>query len=327
MQNRTKDVITGEAKDVNINGLPKFSDNLTSQCYIDNDSNTVKEIDSINSFQSYSNHYQEFICGYGAATVNITTTFPINKLMFRQQLHGINVKSALHQLRREGLINLYRGIAPPLLQKSTSMALMFGMYDMYKKHINQITDFSPFFTSTLAAALAGTTEAILCPFERIQVILQDKFYHNMYRNTSHAFYELHTYGIKEYYRGLSAILFRNSLSNILFFQFRTELKKMLPHYDSPYGNFFADFISGGVLGALISTIFFPINLLKTKMQSQIGGHFFSMRKTFIIIFNSRDHSMNKMLRGIHINYLRSLISWGIINATYELMKKILYPPR
>ena len=31
-------------------------------------------------------HYewQEFFCGWGAAFINITVTFPINKVMFRQ---------------------------------------------------------------------------------------------------------------------------------------------------------------------------------------------------------------------------------------------------
>lgn len=28
--------------------------------------------------------YREFACGWGAAAVNITITFPVNKLIFRQ---------------------------------------------------------------------------------------------------------------------------------------------------------------------------------------------------------------------------------------------------
>lgn len=28
--------------------------------------------------------YREFVCGWGAAAVNITVTFPVNKLIFRQ---------------------------------------------------------------------------------------------------------------------------------------------------------------------------------------------------------------------------------------------------
>lgn len=29
-------------------------------------------------------NYEEFICGFGAAAINIAVTFPINKIIFRQ---------------------------------------------------------------------------------------------------------------------------------------------------------------------------------------------------------------------------------------------------
>lgn len=41
-------------------------------------------------------------------------------------LHGVHASSAFHQLRREGVTFLYRGIFPPLAQKTVSLALMFG---------------------------------------------------------------------------------------------------------------------------------------------------------------------------------------------------------
>lgn len=31
--------------------------------------------------------YREFVCGWGAAIVNVSLTFPINKLIFRQVMH------------------------------------------------------------------------------------------------------------------------------------------------------------------------------------------------------------------------------------------------
>lgn len=41
-------------------------------------------------------------------------------------LHGVQASSAFHQLRSEGITFLYRGIFPPLAQKTVSLALMFG---------------------------------------------------------------------------------------------------------------------------------------------------------------------------------------------------------
>ena len=106
--------------------------------------------------------WREFLCGWGAAFINVSVTFPINKVrartiqsrrrkpsiptplpfrtsvhpglsshhiidfcfvlmaqvMFRQMLHGMHTLDALRQLRSEGFHYLYRGILPPLCQKT-----------------------------------------------------------------------------------------------------------------------------------------------------------------------------------------------------------------
>ena len=38
-------------------------------------------------------------CGLGSGVVDITVTFPINKVMFRQQLNGITSGQAIRQLK------------------------------------------------------------------------------------------------------------------------------------------------------------------------------------------------------------------------------------
>ena len=48
-----------------------------------------------------------------------------------QMLHGLHTQEALKQLKAEGFYYLYRGILPPLCQKTVSVSLMFGMYDHY----------------------------------------------------------------------------------------------------------------------------------------------------------------------------------------------------
>ena len=51
-------------------------------------------------------------------------------------LRGFYLKYLPHELFHvifQGLLNLYRGILPPLLQKSASTALMFGSYEQYRR--------------------------------------------------------------------------------------------------------------------------------------------------------------------------------------------------
>lgn len=44
-------------------------------------------------------------------------------------LHGVKISSAVQELTSEGITFLYRGILPPLAQKTISLSLMFGVYD------------------------------------------------------------------------------------------------------------------------------------------------------------------------------------------------------
>eukprot|EP00088_Acartia_fossae_P071223 TRINITY_DN9734_c1_g2_i1.p1 TRINITY_DN9734_c1_g2~~TRINITY_DN9734_c1_g2_i1.p1 ORF type:complete len:289 (-),score=9.34 TRINITY_DN9734_c1_g2_i1:195-1061(-) len=259
--------------------------------------------------------FHEFLAGYLAGSINIILTFPINKTMFRQQLHGISAIESVSQLHREGLMVLYRGILPPLLQKSCSYSLMFGCYDQFRRTFREGLKFSPASSVVLSALLAGCTEAVLTPFERVQTLMLDHKYGKQFKNTPHAFQSLRIHGFKEYYRGLTAILLRNGPSNVIFFSCRDKLRELVP--DNKKLGYLADFVSGACLGALISTLSFPINTTKTHMQKTCGGEF----RSFLVVFKGlyRERGLAGMFKGVHVNYTRSFLSWGITNVTYEYL--------
>lgn len=266
----------------------------------------------------------EFFCGWGSGFINIAVTFPIYKIMFRQMLHGVDTQYAFNQLRKEGLRYLYRGCLPPWIQKTVSMSIMFGTYHEYGEFIHKNFPSMPEpVPLTVAALLAGSTEAILTPFERVQSLLQDQKYHNRFKNTFHAFRELRIYGVKEYYRGLTPILMRNGPSNVMFFGLKSTVKNVVPPSESWVGNLVEHFISGALIGAFISTIFYPINVIKIKMQSSCGTKYISFSEACRLTYLERDRSLRKMFYGVHMNYTRAFLSWGIINASYELLKKAL----
>ena len=81
---------------------------------------------------------EEFLCGGVASLVNISITYPISKLIFRQQIHGFRIRTAVRQLRNEGPMLLYRGVLPPLLQKTASISFMFGFFDLFNSHLSSI---------------------------------------------------------------------------------------------------------------------------------------------------------------------------------------------
>ncbi len=264
----------------------------------------------------------DYVCGAIASLVNVIVTFPINKVMFRQQVHGFRLWKAFKQVSREGPFNAFRGILPPLLQRTATVSLMFGTYTTYKEALeSRYPRWSYVSIHTVAAFASGTTEAILVPFERIQVVLQMEDYHGRLQNTAHAFRVLSRHGIPELYRGLTAVLVRNGPSNVLFLGLRNPIKSTLPQPETEFGETVNAFISGAGLGAFLSTMFFPLNVVKNRMQARVGGPHFGIRETFMLIRKERRYRWRKLFRGVHINYTRSFLSWGIINATYEFLKR------
>lgn len=228
--------------------------------------------------------------------------------------------TAVGQLSHEGVRLLYRGILPPLCQKTMSLSIMFSMYEGCKYRLTVLTG-SPVFAKIAAANIAGATEAILMPFERVQTLLQDWHYHDKFKNTSHAFkYLLTNHGITECYRGLSPIIYRNSLSNLMFFTLRDQSKALLGERESLLTNF----VSGALIGGFTSTVFYPMNVIKIHMQTKIGGNFERFLTVIREVYVSRDRSLASFYKGVHLNYTRSFISWGVINAAYDFLKGLIF---
>jgi hypothetical protein len=129
------------------------------------------------------------------------------------------------------------------------------------------------------------------------------------------------------YRGLSALSLRNSLSNTVFFSVRKPIKDLFPKTESEIQNLFFNFLTGGLIGAFVSTIFYPMNVLKSHMQAKIGGEFLSIVNTFHILYDSRERKLSALFKGVGGNFWRAVFAWGITNASFEFYLKFLRQQR
>ena len=277
-----------------------------------------EKISSVPLTYHFQHRSPEYLAGCLSSATNILLTYPANKLIFRQQLYRFKTLDAYQQLKNEGLLILYRGMPLPLLQKTLSLSVMFGSNSQYLHFFQTFSSIDRWYYQPFAAALAGCTEAILTPIERTQILLQTPQYNQFFRNAYHAFVILfERYGLMEFYRGLTLIVVRNSLSNVLFFTCRKPMKDLLPDSSSTLVHSMYNFLSGGLLGACLSTLIYPLNVLKNIHQSQLGGKYERLWHIFRLVYAQRGHSMKEFYIGARWNFLRSLVSWGIINSTYE----------
>lgn len=81
-----------------------------------------------------------------------------------------------------------------------------------------------------------------------------------------------------------------------------------------------DFFSGAVLGATLSTLLYPINTAKSVMQLQIGGRHRGVAETLRQVYHERA-GLAGLYRGVSGNAARALLSWGIVNSSYEVYKQ------
>jgi hypothetical protein len=126
------------------------------------------------------------------------------------------------------LNNLYKGIKYPLMFDIISGSILFGTYYNFKKTYSEET------SSLLTGIIIGT---IATPFENYKIKNQ-----------------LHLTKIK-LYRGIHLSVFRESIGNYIYFgsydYFHNSLK-------------YSTAISGGLCGAIMWTVIYPIDYVKTN---------------------------------------------------------------
>lgn len=295
---------------------------------------------SIFTYYEMTSSRTEYIAGLGAGVASVLVTFPLNKVSFRQSLWGFHFMDAIRQLSMEGAVCLFRGALPPVLIKSINSSVMFGTFSQYRHwlmahpSVSESMAAHPLGCTFLASMMGGSTEAMLTPLERIQMILQDDRNNAQYRNTVDAFLRLRRYGVGEYYRGLTAILLRNGPATFLYFGFKDTLKERLLPEDGPLlsgidsglrKEAIRNFLTGATLGCVISSLFYPLNVIRIQMQTaEVGSKRMSVWAAGKALYEERGGKVRLMTAGMGIHVTRSFVFWGCMTLFSELVRDCLH---
>lgn len=268
---------------------------------------------------------KEFICAPMAAILTTFLTHPLNKLIYRQILEHSKLSSASASLSKEGPFLLFRGVLPPILQKVIDSTAMFGTYSTASHNLRRFR-MQPRLEIFLSGAAAGTMEAIVMPFERIQLLLVHRKYQSEFKNTMDAFIKIgRQYGFKEYYRGLSVIWIRNASACSSFFLAKAEVKRIFGVDNNVYSEGFKNFCTGGVVGGFISVLVYPFKVMKVVYHRKLGVPTPSFREVISTIYNDEvdGKGVKNFYRGVWLNAARALLNWGIMNMSYEFFMTIM----
>lgn len=270
-------------------------------------------------------HSHAYALGAVSNFMSTFLTFPIYKVVFRQQIHAVAVSEAVRQLWHEGPQYFYRGIYPPLLSKTLQGTLLFGTYDSMLCFLSPVGPHS-LGNRWAAGLMSGVVEAVaLSPFERVQNVLQDGRKQARFPSTFSILKEFHSYGLwgrlsQGYYRGFWPVLLRNSLGSALYFSFKDPIQNSLAEQGLPH--WVPALVSGSVNGTITCLVLYPLIVLVANMQSHIGWQSMpSLWASIQDVWDSRGRKVFLIYRGGSLVILRSSVTWGLTTAIHDFLQR------
>jgi solute carrier family 25 carnitine/acylcarnitine transporter 20/29 len=264
--------------------------------------------------------------------------------------------------------SLWAGIGPPLVMASIVNASVFVTYgtttrlwDEYNDSSNQnsipaTTATSSLTRNAICGGIAGIASSIIvCPVDLVKTKLQTASGRSSISSssTSSSFSssfssyqttkEIYTnYGIRGLYRGLLTTVYRQFPSFVIYFGSYDVIKTTLLQHQQQLQqqNLLASIIAGGIAGSLSWAIIYPIDLIKTRIQSlpppttattltgcSSGGaatSYYHLIKTEHIMIQSittsiiSQHGWKALYSGFGITILRAFPVNAVIFPTYEV---------
>jgi solute carrier family 25 (mitochondrial citrate transporter), member 1 len=260
---------------------------------------------------------KQWLAGAVAGSVEAVVTMPLEVLKTRLQVAGKGRWDVVFN-RQASFSSAFAGLSPMLLQTSMKVGIRFAAYEQLRK-----ADFSAAF----AGFGAGAFEALvwITPTERLKVILiMNKADPNFgtlrgaLRNT------LKTQGIVGLWRGGSATVARNGFTNGARFwivdQVRPWLNQQLPDQKAYHSG-----IAGSIAGAMTTVVNQPIDVIKTRMNSdsvgtkgaQYSGNIDCARKIW------QEGGVKAYTQGLSARIAKISIGQGVIFFVYDFVSRHL----
>ena len=162
-------------------------------------------------------------------------------------------------IKAHGFLKLYSGLIPNTIRASIKQAyrlpLMVGIPNTYRRFLGN---------ENLIQLLTGITLAtaetyIICPLERIKIWLM-----TAPKPTFQAFTEDRA-GLGDFYKGVNALLMRQTLSWVTFLGFTSLFKESVIKYKGQV-DFYDLIVIGILVGGINTAVIMPADFIKTHKQ-------------------------------------------------------------
>ena len=325
------------------------------ECNENNSRKRALNGERIGSSRTESNSvWKDLFAGGVAGTAGIAIGHPFDtvkvRLQQRQQLTGpknLGVRpDGISPLYR----GLYRGIGAPLATAAAVNACVFCVYGATSRlwdsyyHTSDTIEYSNASKTTIlkngvCGAITGfTTSLVLCPIEYVKIRLQTMQIqsgrsggsaNSSFRFAREILYSRH--GIQGFYRGFIATVLRQTPSLAVYFPVYHILKESIPDFFIANKNkdenlWWSSALAGGLAGCLSWTMIYPIDAVKSRIQS-LHLDVPAKQRSFLYIARimNRNEGLARLMfsKGLAVTLLRAFPVNATIFYVYEYVNQHL----
>jgi len=270
-------------------------------------------------------------CLGGAAGVVVGQPFDTVKV--RLQVPKASYRGVFHcfttMVKEESIFSLYKGMTPPLLGVAFQNAILFGLQGYFRRFVDDSVS-----GEMIAGALTGASQAIVtAPIEHAKIKLQIQGTGCPTQNTRRYKGPIQTIlqirresGTKSCFRGLLGVVLRDMPGTAIYFGSFSFLNQFFIPEGGDINSLRPATLlfTGGLAGMLSWAAFYPIDVIKTRIQAeglQPYGRYASYTDCAVVSFKEEGYTW--MTRGFGATMLRAFPVNAAIFATVTLIYRYM----
>jgi len=237
-------------------------------------------------------HWQHMIAGAVAGLTETGLMFPLDTVKTRLQSATVNTTnqglfSCLADiLRKEGVLKLWRGIGAASMTAGPGHAVYFATYEIGKQLFSSnVNEYRPVATAGAGALAALVSDGVFIPFDVVKQRMQlNKTSIGFFSIVSKVYKER---GIGAFFAGYTTTLVMEVPYTAVHFVTYEGVKHFLLHYRGIPDDSFSlssHLIAGAMAGTVASGVTNPLDVVKTRLQTQGEVRLSLYFVTTIVIF-------------------------------------------
>ncbi|XP_057458957.1 uncharacterized protein LOC130749597 [Lotus japonicus] len=288
----------------------------------------------------------QLLAGGVAGAFSKTCTAPLARLTILFQVQGMHSDfSALRKpsiwqeasriINEEGFRAFWKGNMVTIVHRLPYSAVSFYSYERYKNLFHSLmgenyrgSSSANLFVHFMGGGLAGVTSASATyPLDLVRTRLAAQRSTIYYRGISHAFSTIcRDEGFLGLYKGLGATLLGVGPSIAISFSVYESLRSLWISRRPDDSSAVVSLACGSLSGVASSTVIFPLDLVRRRMQLEgVGGRACVYNTGMCGAFQCiiKNEGVRGLYRGILPEYYKVVPGVGIAFMTYETLKRLL----